>query len=520
MTYLIDIPALAKLGNVPQAEVAFERVTVVLGINGCGKSTLLNHLLERAGGELASRNPVLVDGGRVAEVPASARISYKERESLGAGLVPAMRQQHRKKRRGKLRGRLQQALYLLSARDYMARAADYEALQRWRAAGAGTEEPVPALPESEFDRLFRLFNGVFPRIQLSRNETDDLFASRDGGERYAITELSDGERQVLSLLLDLIMAAEDNSLIVVDEPEINLHTGLACRFWRTLEDDLPDAVFIYATHCVPFAFRSGVERVYHIAGNGQLVELGELSALPRRDLTDLIGALPALTGKQAVLFCEGEPDGPDEILYFWLVGPDIAVQPVEVHGNVLRVLRENIVLQKLVPGVKVVGIVDRDQYPDGALGKFEEIVAITPLNEVESYLCLPAVISSLSCAAETNLKAAEVEQIVLDDAERRIGEVVSLRLTQLAKKDPKRLHELMKAEEARLRAAIESGDIVEVLRLFPGKECAERIAHRLGLSGVPALAAAVVKEIKVAEHPELDELRRSVVDRLGGGNDE
>ena len=63
------------------------------------------------------------------------------------------------------------------------------------------------------------------------------------------------------------MLAENKSLILVDEPELNLNPGLACRFWDIVEIELPESIFVYATHCVSFAMRNHVQKIIVLGKN-------------------------------------------------------------------------------------------------------------------------------------------------------------------------------------------------------------------------------------------------------------
>ena len=85
-------------------------------------------------------------------------------------------------------------------------------------------------------------------------KTFEVSCQKDG-KSYPVADLSDGEKQVLAMLADLTSCAPPNAVFLVDEPELNLHPLLACRLWNVIESELPDAIFVYGTHCISFAMR-------------------------------------------------------------------------------------------------------------------------------------------------------------------------------------------------------------------------------------------------------------------------
>ncbi|QRE25160.1 AAA family ATPase, partial [Flavobacterium psychrophilum] len=67
---------------------------------------------------------------------------------------------------------------------------------------------------------YELIN-ILRRIGLIR--TFEIQVYKKGGTPFNFSEASSGEANILSTLLSLVPLLKDNSLILIDEPEISLH---------------------------------------------------------------------------------------------------------------------------------------------------------------------------------------------------------------------------------------------------------------------------------------------------------
>ena len=156
---------------------------------------------------------------------------------------------------------------------------------------------------------------------------------RKNNNEYGPTGLSDGEKQVFSILVDIIELTDSNSILFVDEPELNLNPGLANRLWSSIEALLPDAVFIYATHSVSFAMRETVEHLIVMSNrDDNIQEITDLGALSHNDQQELLGNIPGLLAQGSTLVVEGHDESFDSIFYHWLL-EGIDFSPTAVGGN-------------------------------------------------------------------------------------------------------------------------------------------------------------------------------------------
>ena len=64
--------------------------------------------------------------------------------------------------------------------------------------------------------------------------------------------MSDGERAIFYLIGQTLVAAQD-SLLIIDEPELHIHRSILAKLWDELEAARQDCAFIFITHDLGFA---------------------------------------------------------------------------------------------------------------------------------------------------------------------------------------------------------------------------------------------------------------------------
>lgn len=55
-------------------------------------------------------------------------------------------------------------------------------------------------------------------------------------------------------LIGEVLCAPENSIIIIDEPEMHIHVSLIKHLFDLIETERPDCAFIYLTHSMDFAF--------------------------------------------------------------------------------------------------------------------------------------------------------------------------------------------------------------------------------------------------------------------------
>lgn len=508
---------------------------VILGVNGSGKSHLLRHLVQQhqqwglKQGEVA-----YVEGARTINMPPTLALN---KDTLRFSAFTQTKDFHERTRHGELQKRLTAAIFRLQRATDLVYQRHSEAVEKFiQEGGDGELGDLPRRERSPLDKLLTAFTRVFPQSSIQIDGESLAITARKGELVYPVARLSDGEKQCFALLADLFCAGEGLRLVVVDEPELNLHADLATTLWSEIEDELPGCVFVYATHAVPFASRSTVDTVWYV-DDGASHQIPDIADIPLHLRRALLGTLPALSASRRHLFVEGEENSFDEKLYRWLLDGDVVIHPVGGCTEVAGAVRRAGVWSRIAPNIRVAGVIDRDFRPDHRLSELEAHgVVVLPKHEAESLLCRPDLLARLAASLGTVDEVpteAEIEAWIREEWEkeklfvqtRRIEAALALRLapsvprvvfdaiiddaeaTEALKKSA--AEELAKAtsnysdlqvRKQLLRArARPNPDISEILRLMPGKNLLNALAPRIGARDARSLLNKAVRELKADE---------------------
>jgi energy-coupling factor transporter ATP-binding protein EcfA2 len=533
------------------------RINAILGANGAGKSTAIRTLVANAALFGANRPVIYVEGGRAVVVPDA--IEVDQRTFAQYGTLDSATKTHAAKVKSAFSGRIKDALFVLLRRGENLKIEHSDAVSRWISAGKNGDCPI--LSPLPLQRLFDAFNEVFPEIALSfADGTKRQFRCTKAGSVYQPSKLSDGEKQVLAILADIALLAKSTSVVLVDEPELNLHPSLANRLWERIEADLPDATFVYATHSIGFALRPTVDKVIVLGTNGrETMELSDLRDLPPAEAREFLGAIPAILASNAALVAEGDNDASfDGLLYRWLA-PDRKAEVICLGGcgDVQAATTRTGVWDRLAPQATVVGVVDRDFRSDSTLDLLAPCLVLG-LHEAESYLCHPKLLSDLARKLKL-VSPLPTEEVVLahiwefmksdqlriaalrtfSRASLRLGvsidkktlrsatDVAGLRnlIGTAARNEADKAHrsigeaatlDILDAELRRVEGALGSRDPLTMLRLVPGKELLAQLAPRVGCRDRMMLLRAASEHLTVSDYPHLVELQAQLVLALPG----
>jgi len=221
-------------------------------------------------------------------------------------------------------------------------------------------------------------------INITIDKDEKIFANKPGVDPYPITSLSDGEKSILLLSANVLLAKE-NTLVIIDEPERHLHRSILLPFMEKLYSLKSDCSFVVSTHDLDLA-SSGNAKIISLLGckwsgksaiewNAKLIE-------SNADL-DLDLKKNILGSRKNIMFVEGKERGTDEALYSILF-PDYFVIAKGGCVEVDRAVR-GISSTSSISWINAVGIIDRDDKTDAEVEhlKTKKIHAI-PFSSVES----------------------------------------------------------------------------------------------------------------------------------------
>lgn len=209
---------------------------------------------------------------------------------------------------------------------------------------------------------------------------------------YNPSEMSDGER-VIFYLIGQCLAAPENGIIIIDEPEIHLHKSVQVPLWKDIEKLRPDCLFVYMTHNTDFAAALHEAKKIWLKGyDGSCwdwEDVPDVEGLPESLLIEILGS------RKPIVFVEGENGSYDVSLYRavlnnYLVIPSGSCSQVVQNVKALRTSEE-------LHYMEVFGIIDRDRRVEGEIKSLLEYGIYTlSVAEVENLFCVPEVITLVS----------------------------------------------------------------------------------------------------------------------------
>lgn len=359
---------------------------IFVGANGGGKTRLAVRIEETLGlnaHRISAHRALKLNPGvpKISEAAAKAGLAVGHQ---GAVFQAGSRAGHRWGN--------QAATALLSDYDFLIQALFAEqsntALKSHEQLHAGNVE------DPKFTK-FQVLEGIWQRLLPHRKlliSGDDIRVSADDLEDdYTASDMSDGERAVF-YLVGQVLVLEDDSLIIVDEPELHIHRSILDKLWDELEAARPDSAFVFITHDLEFAAsRDGQKYViqkFHPAPRWTLEEVPKDSGFSEETATLILGS------RKPILFIEGEVGSIDLAVYRCCY-PEFTVIP---KGSCEQVIHSVATMRNNQSFTRVTcsGIVDADDYSADDVNALNNLgVKVLPVSEIENLFALPAVSSQI-----------------------------------------------------------------------------------------------------------------------------
>ena len=242
-------------------------------------------------------------------------------------------------------------------------------------------EPVE---DSPIDIIVELWKDIMPHREVSF-EDGKVIVRKAGQEYYHGKEMSDGERVTL-YLIGQCLCAPNNSIIIIDEPELHLHKSLMGRLWNKIEEVCPNKLLVFITHDLDFAAsRKEAKKLWIKSYDGHdkwtWEEVPEIEDIPENLVIEIVG------NRKNIIFCEGEKSSYDSILY-QAAFPDYHIVPRGGCEKVIestKAVRENPSLHHL----QAFGIIDIDYKIPEEINALQN-AGIYTINvaEVENLFCI------------------------------------------------------------------------------------------------------------------------------------
>ena len=381
------------------------------------------------------------------------------------------------------------------------------------------------VPTSRLRQLKAIWDGLLSHRVLELREATIEVTVKTGGQSYAGSDMSDGERAIF-YFLGQCLVAPTNSVIVIDEPEGHVHKAILGPLWDAIEKARPDCGFVYITHDVDFAVTRPAAGKYFIRSyihDPQAWDIAELpkdTGLPDHVVAEIVGS------RKPILFVEGER-GSLDVTFYRYEYTGFTVVPIGSCAAVIHsVATYN--SSSALHWLDANGIVDADHRSAEAVAGLKVMkVSVLPVAEVENLLLLPDVFSAIAEALALDpvdcfdkltekvllIATQQAEMASLRYAARQIDErlkraahtaedLAALEMSYknaVAAIDPTAIFGEFKAL---LESAIAARDLERVLKLFDNKS-------------LPSIAAGILK-LRDNTHEFMGRVERLLADKEKG----
>jgi len=384
MSLSITLPNRVGSGNDEQIE--FPGHVVIVGANGSGKTRIGVWIEEHYPDQYAVHR---ISAQKALAIPDYAQLKNLE-EAEKDLILGSLAGHARPNQKNAHRWGSQPATFQLSDFEKVLSllfAKDAGRDRKYTKESRQSEHKLP-VPDSPIDMIVRVWGDIMPHREIKISDGRVLVTKTDIPE-YPGKEMSDGERVALYMVAQCL-CARDNSLIIVDEPEIHLHKALVDRFWNKVEELCPTKTIIYITHDLDFAAsRVDASKIWLQSYSGTKswiwAEVPKDDSLPESLILEILGS------RKKILFCEGDVGSLDTTIY-QLAYSDYHVIPRGGCENVIestRALRNNPSFHR----ADAIGIIDSDYRDHEEISKLSSHgIHTIKVAEIENIFCVESVV--------------------------------------------------------------------------------------------------------------------------------
>lgn len=262
-------------------------------------------------------------------------------------------------------------------------------------------------PITKLDRIQSIFESVFPhRKVFKRAGVIEVYPTGQKESKYNGSEMSDGERCIFYLTGE-VLCAPSNSIIIIDEPEMHIHTSLINHFFDLLEAERPDCPFVYLTHNIDFAFsRQNAKKIWaksYEDGVWDYELLSGRSPIPEQLYLEILGS------RQPVIFIEGDNSSIDYEIYSQVFS-SYTIKYVNSCNKVIQITK-SFNDARGFHHIESYGIIDRDRRDDTDINNLvSKNIWVLDVAEAENLLLLEDIVKAV--ASHMGKEADKVFNIV------------------------------------------------------------------------------------------------------------
>lgn len=223
------------------------------------------------------------------------------------------------------------------------------------------EAKVHAKDNAPITILNDILNTCNLDLEINIHNNNSITACRNGSENFNIQELSDGERNAILIICE-VLTADEKSLILIDEPERHLHRSIVSPLLNSLLLKRNDCAFVIATHDVSIPIGQDEASILLLRSYSHKPQQWSTDYIENIDEMDENTKETILGSRRRILFIEGDTNSLDYYLYSILFA-DVSIHPTGGCGEVERIVK-GIRLSKEKHWIDAYGVVDRDNRTD------------------------------------------------------------------------------------------------------------------------------------------------------------
>ncbi|OSI12103.1 AAA family ATPase [Neisseria canis] len=260
--------------------------------------------------------------------------------------------------------------------------------------------------ETKLDKLKKVWELLLPHKKLHLT-ADDIQVSSINTEnsQYSASEMSDGERAVF-YILGQVLSANENSILIFDEPELHIHKSIISNLWDKVEELRPDCAFIMITHDIEFAATRAAKK--YVIHSYYPDPAWNIAAVPDSEFDEQTVTL-ILGSRKPILFVEGGNTSLDIEIYRHCY-PEWTIIPKGSCKDVIQAVSSLDKLNQDMPllNIRCAGIVDRDTREQSEIDSLNSLnIKVLAVSEIEN-------IFSLTSTAKEILKLEGFRDVELE----------------------------------------------------------------------------------------------------------
>lgn len=248
-------------------------------------------------------------------------------------------------------------------------------------------------PITKLDRIQAIWENVLPHRKLTKKAGSiETFPTGNPAGNYNASEMSDGER-VIFYLIGEVVSVPQNSIIVIDEPEMHIHNSITKKLWNEIENERPDCSFVYLTHDIDFAAsRQDALKIWTKGFTGTVWDyeiLDNENEFPEQIYLEILGS------RKSILFIEGDSSSVDYQL-LQMIFDDYTIKPLGSCQKVFETTK-SFDEQSGFHNIASFGLIDRDRRTDEEIAHIDNPnIWVANVAEIENFLLVEEVVKEVA----------------------------------------------------------------------------------------------------------------------------